>query len=65
MHAPPTEVYINPRIDPLPGLRALISICPGAIYLEPRELARLLGCSEGEAEEVRRWIAEDGLEVLG
>ncbi|MGH3087467.1 MAG: hypothetical protein ACRDSJ_09140 [Rubrobacteraceae bacterium] len=41
----------------------MISLRPEALHLEARELARLLGCSEVEAEEARRWIVEDGLEV--
>ncbi len=59
----PKQVYTPPRTEPLPDLRALISRNPEALYIEPRELARLLGCSEVGAEEARRWVAEDGLEV--
>ncbi len=50
--------------EPLADLRALISLRPETLYLEARELARLLGCLEREAEEASRWVAEeDGLEV--
>jgi hypothetical protein len=42
----------------------LVSLRPETLYLEARELARLLGCLEREAEEASRWVAEeDGLEV--
>ncbi len=50
--------------EPLPDLRALISRNPEALYLEARELARVLACSEAEAEEARCWIACDGLEAV-
>jgi len=59
----PQEVYPKTRTEPLPDLRALMSRNPQALYTEPRQLARALGCSEPEAEEARRWVIEDGLEV--
>jgi hypothetical protein len=49
----------------LPSLRDLVSRRPEAIYLDAADLARLLNCSEQEAEEARHWIVVDGLEVLG
>lgn len=41
-----------------------MSVCPEAMYLEARELAWLLGCTEFEAEEARLWIAYDGREAV-
>jgi hypothetical protein len=60
----PQRVYTPTRTEPLPDLRALISRNPAALYAEARELAWLLRCTEAEAEEARRWVAEDGLEVF-
>ena len=59
----PKQVYTPSWTDPLPDLRALLSRSPEALYLEARELARILGCSETAAEEGRRWVVEDGLEI--
>ena len=59
MTAPSTLFY------PLADLRGLIGHRPEALYVDAAVLARLLGCSEAEAEEARRWIVEDGLEVAG
>lgn len=58
------EVYMQGRTEPLGDLRALISRNPEALYLEARELAGMLDCSEPEAEEARRWLLSDGLEVF-
>ncbi len=58
----PEKSIPDSRTEPLPDLRALISRNPAALYLEARELARLLRCSEPEIEAARLWIAEDGLE---
>lgn len=63
MTTPARKVYPKPRTEPLPDLRALISLNPEAVFLEGRKLAAMLRCSEAEAEEARRWIIEDGLEV--
>lgn len=60
--AAPSEAYPT---DPLPSLRELVSHRPDAIYLDVRDLSRVLGCSEEEAEVARRWLVEDSLEVLG
>ncbi len=51
------------RTKPLPDMRLILSRNPEALYLEARELARLLCCYEAEVEEARRWVSEDGLEV--
>jgi hypothetical protein len=59
----PTAVYSTDRTDPLSDLRTLASRYPEAMYGDSRELARLLRCSEPEADEARRWLIEDGLEV--
>ena len=48
----------------LTDLRALTHRYPEAIYGDTRELALLLGYSEFAVEEARRWLLEDGLEVL-
>jgi hypothetical protein len=50
---------------PLSDFRALIERRPEALYWDERELAILLGCSESEIEEARRWMLEDGLEFRG
>ena len=59
----PKPVYTNDPTDPLSDFRALVELYPGAIHGDPYEVARILGCSEWEMEEARRWLLEDGLEV--
>ncbi len=60
---PEKRVYRTHRTETLADFRMLLSIRPDALYLEARELARILRCSEAEAEHVRRLLVEDGLEV--
>jgi hypothetical protein len=59
----PRPVYTNDPSNPLSNFRALIDRRPEAFYCDVRELASLLGCSESEIEEARRWMLEDGLEL--
>lgn len=59
----PKKSIPDSRTEPLPDLRAMISLRPEALYLETHELARLLCCPEAEVEAARLWIVEDGLEV--
>ena len=59
----PSKEYHNDQPEPLADLRVLVSLHPEALYLEACGLARLLCCSEAEAEEARRWMLSDGLEV--
>lgn len=60
----PIKSIPDSRTEPLADLRMLVSLRPEALDLEARAISRLLGCSEFEAEEARRWIALDGLEVV-
>lgn len=60
---PAESVYQRGRTEPLADFRMMISLHPEFLYAEARELARALRCSEMEAEEIRRLVAEDGLEV--
>jgi hypothetical protein len=60
--APQRSIQDSPP-EPPADLRMLVSVRPEALYLEARELARILGCSETAAEEGRRWVVEDGLEI--
>jgi hypothetical protein len=59
----PKSVYTTDRTEPLSDFRMLVGLYPEAIHGDSRELARLLRCPEHEAEEARRWMLEDGLEV--
>ncbi len=59
----PTAVYTSDPSGPLADFRDLIARYPEAIYGDSRGLALLLRCSEAEAEEARRWVVEDGLEM--
>lgn len=59
----PKKVYTSVPTEPLAEFRDLVARYPDAIYSDARELALFLRCSEFEAEELRRWIVEDGLEV--
>lgn len=59
----PKPVYTSDATKPLSDFRALVGLYPEAAYGDPRELARLLHCSEFEAELAQRWMLEDGLEV--
>jgi hypothetical protein len=56
-------LYSKHPPDPLADLRAYVERHPDALYKEDSELARLVGCSEAEVEEARRWLLDDGLEV--
>jgi hypothetical protein len=47
----------------LADLRMMISLRPGLLYAEAHELSRLLQCSPEAAEEARRFIVENALEV--
>jgi hypothetical protein len=60
----PNPVYETDHADALADLRALVGTFPEALYADARRIAAILGCPEEAAEEARRWIAEDGLEVL-
>jgi hypothetical protein len=53
----------NHQPNPLSDFRCLVDKRPDAFYWDVRRLARILRCSEFEAEEARRWVLEDGLEV--
>jgi hypothetical protein len=53
----------NHQPNPLSDFRYLVDERPDALYWDVRQLARILRCSEFEAEEARRWVLEDGLEV--
>ncbi len=64
MPAPQTALYKSDALYPLGDLRSLVDAFPEVIYADARTLATLLGCSEAEAEEARRWLVEDGLEVV-
>lgn len=64
MLAPPAPLYKSDLASPLADLRGLVGEFPEAVHADVRVLAALLGCSEAEAEEARRWLVEDGLEVL-
>ncbi len=57
-------LYPTEPTETLADLRALVGPYPEAIYSDSRELARILRCSEQEADEARRWMLEDGLEVM-
>ncbi|HVF02521.1 MAG TPA: hypothetical protein VNA27_14455 [Rubrobacteraceae bacterium] len=59
----PKKVYTSATTVLLAEFRDLVSRYPEVIFRDSRELALLLCCSEFEAEELRRWIVEDGLEV--
>jgi hypothetical protein len=60
----PKKSIPDSRTGPLADFRMLLSIRPDALYLEARELARLLGCSKFAAEHARFLVIEDGLEVV-
>ena len=64
MTVPPELSIQDSPSAALAGLRALTGRYPEAIYGDSRELALILGCSEFAVEEARRWMLEDGLEVL-
>lgn len=57
-------LYSSEPTETLSDLRALAGLFPEAVYGDSRELARLLHCPEHEAEEAKRWMLEDGLEVV-
>jgi hypothetical protein len=57
------EISTNHQPNPLSDFRYLVDERPDALYWDVRQLARILRCSEFEAEEARRWVLEDGLEV--
>ena len=57
-------VYTSDPSNPLSDFRALIERRPEALYEDSRVLANLLRCSEATVEEARRWVVEDGLEIL-
>jgi hypothetical protein len=59
----PRPVYTSSPTNPVSDFRFLIDRRPEALYWDVRELASLLGCSETEIEEARRWMLEDGLEL--
>lgn len=61
---PEKKVYISTPTEPLADFRMMISRNPETLFLEGRKLAAVLQCSEFEAEEARRFIVEDGLEVF-
>ncbi len=63
MATPAESVYQRGRTEPLADLRMMISLRPEALYLEARELSRLLRCSESEIEAARDWLVEGGLEA--
>jgi hypothetical protein len=56
-------LYDNYQPNPFSDFRYLLDERPDAFYWDARQLARILRCSEFEAEEARRWVLEDGLEV--
>ena len=60
----PEPVYTGDPSNPLSDFRALIEHRPEALYEDARVLAHLLCCSEATVEEARRWVVEDGLEIL-
>lgn len=63
MSAPAEPVYQRGGTELPANFRTMVSLRPAFRYVEARELACMLGCSEAEAGEARRWIVEDSLEV--